>query len=224
VAVPDSDRLPCGRCSEATPAELLGSGARSTQSVAQAAFHAIARGGKGYPKPISLGHLLSRARGDAGWRGRHTGTPFDVPFTNPPGYGCHARFPEQTPLEPVRTCFREARPPRKPCFRGAFQGPEPPLIHLREEMNDTPHSRCLPSRGNQSSADMRSASRAPPRDRRWGPRSSATDAAGWFGRFSTGCSQPVNRRPAPLRSPDAAFSLTGGKTTEDSGTRALDQP
>lgn len=42
-------------------------------SVAQALFHAIARGGKGYPNPISLGHLLSRARGDAGWRGRHAG-------------------------------------------------------------------------------------------------------------------------------------------------------
>jgi hypothetical protein len=148
VAVPDSDHPPCGRCSEATPAELHGSGARSTQSVAQAVF---------------LARLLAveratpnQFRSDTFCRGLVV-TPageadiperlYDVPLTNPPGYGNHARFPEQTPLKPVRACFREARPPRKPCFRGAFQGPEPPLIHLREEVDDTPHPRCLPSRG-----------------------------------------------------------------------------
>lgn len=38
MAVPDSDHLPYGRCSGATPAELHGSGARSTQSAAQAVF------------------------------------------------------------------------------------------------------------------------------------------------------------------------------------------
>lgn len=74
VAMPFAAHRPCGqRSAGASPAELHGSGARSTLGVAQAVSHAIARGGNGYPNPNSLGHLLSRARGDAGWRGRHAG-------------------------------------------------------------------------------------------------------------------------------------------------------
>lgn len=74
VVVPFAGHRPCDRFpAGATPAELHGSGARSTLGVAQAASLAIARGESGYPDPNSLGHLLSRARGDAGWRGRHTG-------------------------------------------------------------------------------------------------------------------------------------------------------
>lgn len=113
---------PCGACSEATPAELHGSGARSTQSVAQAVF---------------LARLLAveratpnQFRSDTFCRGLvvtpagEADTPerlYDVPLTNPPGYGSHARFPEQTPLKPVQACFREARLPENPAFAGPFR-------------------------------------------------------------------------------------------------------
>jgi len=71
---------------------------------------AIARRGSATPTRILLGHLLSQARGSAGWRGRHAGT-LSRPSYEPTGVRSRAQFPGQASLEPTRTCFREARAP-----------------------------------------------------------------------------------------------------------------
>jgi hypothetical protein len=118
------DQPPYGGCSvKAPPAELGGSGARSTLGAAQAVFpRDCSRVERATPTRILLKHLLSRARDDAGWRGRRAGTPSSrCPVTNPPGYEAKPGFPSPTPLEPARACFREARPPRKTLLaRGLF--------------------------------------------------------------------------------------------------------
>jgi hypothetical protein len=162
VGVPKITRLTTG-APWSTPAEHHGSGARSTQSAAQAVFQRDCSHWKGLPQPD-----FARTPSVAGsWRGRlerPTRRTSSVLLRTHRGMKSRS-VSRAGSIEPARACFREARPPRKPCFRGAFRGPEPPLTHLREEESNTPRPRCLPSRGNQSSVDDRPANRAPPRDR-----------------------------------------------------------
>lgn len=66
------------------------------------------------PRPDRLGHHLSRARDDPGWRGQRRRARCDVhaPFTNPPGRAC-LRETHQA------TRSRGAAPPTNAAFAGA---------------------------------------------------------------------------------------------------------
>lgn len=83
---------------------------------------AIARGGKGYPKPISLGHLLSRTRGDAGWRGRHTRTSLRRPSYEPAGVWESRSVSRTDPIETRASLLSRSSPSQKTLLSRGLSG------------------------------------------------------------------------------------------------------
>jgi hypothetical protein len=130
------------------------------------------------------------------------------PFTNPPGYENHARFPGRDPIETRASLLSRSSPSQKTLLSRGLSGTRaashpPPRRDERYAAPKVPSVVGKPELGGRAPGKPCVILRPPVR-----PRSPATDATGWFGHFSTGCSQPVNRRPAPLQSPDSIFSRT----------------
>jgi hypothetical protein len=111
------------------------------------------------PQPDRLGHLLSRARGDAGWRGRRAQLPIAMGAPREAREGSEDEFAGRAPSrslsrareliagDPACAGFSGPEPMRaaRAASCGPSLGPLPPV--LRDHDRDPLHPRCLPSMG-----------------------------------------------------------------------------